>query len=1277
MKRIYGLLAVAVLGLASCTNDATEDLVTVPGSGEGKTTLTATIADAAVRTELGEKTAEGKYPLYWSAGDVVSVNGEAVEVAIREDATLADLETSASAPYRVVYPYVEGMNPAHVRFADMQAYTAGTFAPASAPMYGYSENAAISMNHLSGVLRFSITAAEALTLNNIVVTAEQAISGDFALDFRTGEIAAVEGASSNTMTYTFAEGEGVLSTKESVFFMTIPAGEYGVVEALFTTTDGKAMTARFNGGTVKAGVVREFKTIDFIHNTNVFLIYDEATLLEFAAKVAAGEFDYDVARVTASFAVSAETAAAWTPIEGFAGLLEGSDKVISGMQKPLFGTVTGHLRNVHLNSAYTVAPGETFGALAVTAGAGALIEMCEMTKDATISVAGTTEGTTLVGGVIATAEMGSELKGVVNNASITVTVNNSAAIVNVGGVLGHGFGNITNCKNTGAISAVGATLDDFHAGGLIAQMGTTSGKTYLITGCENTGDLLFDKSSTATLVYMGGVICLETKPTATTDLSMVEQTTNLGKLTFSGTIPTGGEGLLLGGVVARGYEHHFNCYNGKEGDTSLGAILANGTCENATTNMFIGGVAAWIDSSPSADIYYSENWASVTYDSMVTLDTQYAAGVVSYKSNSDDQGDIRYCTNHGPITGTCTSGTNMNIAGIVCHCNCKNVGCINNGDITLNIQSANAFYACGVASVQKGQRIYDATNNGNIVVNGIGQQEMFDNNGYIGGCYGEGTQSIVRSKNTNGGLNNGNITVKNLIGADGGKVFLGGVAAYIGSGATNQYLTNTGNILAQNCTFLETFVVGGTVAQTTSPLAGKAGVLDGSDPYVSNSGNITLKKVSVTGNLYVAGVLCYEEDTDRFTGLKNTGRILIDSECSIIGGGYIGGIFGSMRASLAEDPTDLNNNLVNMGDIFFNGSSTGRVQIGGIVAFMTEELLTATDTKAAAFGRGILDARNEGNINVGIDPETGNDCTTEQALASYLYVAGISAQHQQTKSGNLYNYGNITIGSKMNQTGSQCYVAGICPYINKAISAGKIVENHGDITFRGTTAATYANFAGCTGRTVTSRHSAAFTNTGDLNIAGKQTGTSAEAGVCVGGCIAYSTVGYGDVAHTNSGKVSVSMESTLPTYVGGVVGYNGRSKSSSSTIQSHSNSGAVSYTGKCASDVFVGGIIGAGNGNASSYKTVKYFVKNSSNTGAVIAAKPTCVNLFVGSIGGWVDGADDGSNTATDDVRAITDDNVTGIVYYDGDAGKLYGLNAEYTDADGNIALPGVPATSW
>ncbi|MBE6198568.1 MAG: hypothetical protein E7141_07885, partial [Rikenellaceae bacterium] len=75
MKNLFKiLLAVVALAVVGCTTDTTDDLAVDFNKGNGQTTITLSLD--GTRTHLGAKGEEG-YPLYWSKGDQIALNGVA------------------------------------------------------------------------------------------------------------------------------------------------------------------------------------------------------------------------------------------------------------------------------------------------------------------------------------------------------------------------------------------------------------------------------------------------------------------------------------------------------------------------------------------------------------------------------------------------------------------------------------------------------------------------------------------------------------------------------------------------------------------------------------------------------------------------------------------------------------------------------------------------------------------------------------------------------------------------------------------------------------------------------------------------------------------------------------------------------------------------------------------------------------------------------------------------------------------------------------------------
>ena len=176
MKNLTKIFMAVVAGMFafSCVTDTTEDLGVNIEAGNGAGVTELTLSMEKVRTHLGDAVVneEGKtlYPLYWSEGDAISVNGQASlaleGVAEESVAATFKFENKLQAPYCVVYPASavaaveegEEVTPAPVTvypvtFLASQPYTVGTFAPQAAPMYAYAseETAELELKHLTNI----------------------------------------------------------------------------------------------------------------------------------------------------------------------------------------------------------------------------------------------------------------------------------------------------------------------------------------------------------------------------------------------------------------------------------------------------------------------------------------------------------------------------------------------------------------------------------------------------------------------------------------------------------------------------------------------------------------------------------------------------------------------------------------------------------------------------------------------------------------------------------------------------------------------------------------------------------------------------------------------------------------------------------------------------------------------------------------------------------------------------------------------------------------------
>ena len=267
MKRvlIYTFASVALL-FTACVKSSDDITPT-----DGATSLTISLEQT--RTSLGDKVGDN-YPVYWSEGDKIAINGEcstpaSINAENRASASFT-VDANLASPYCITYPYTSATTTStpKVVFPAEQSYTEGTFSTESAPMCGYATTTAKSINlsHLAGVLRLPVKAEqEGIVLDKVVITSKTGakIAGTFSVDCKSATITPSEECY-NAITYSLPDNFTLSTTTAESLFITIPSGNIGECTIEFIEASGKKMTSQWRASTaVKAGVVREFKTITY------------------------------------------------------------------------------------------------------------------------------------------------------------------------------------------------------------------------------------------------------------------------------------------------------------------------------------------------------------------------------------------------------------------------------------------------------------------------------------------------------------------------------------------------------------------------------------------------------------------------------------------------------------------------------------------------------------------------------------------------------------------------------------------------------------------------------------------------------------------------------------------------------------------------------------------------------------------------------------------------------------------------------------------------------
>ena len=217
--------------------------------------LQAGVEQTAVKTVMGDKS-ESKYPIYWSEGDVIAVNGSLSQPLAAGDAGTSsvtftfDEKPATAGVYNVVYPGTTTSG--RVVFPASQSYVENSFCPGAAPLIGQTDNLEepVSLHTCAAVVRFSIKGDVTLASMDVAAPSGEKISGEFDLNL------VPQAGASAQMAYSFGSGLTLSETPKAVVF-TVPAGSYQKgLRAVLHANNSSTMTLSFftSGATLEAEV---------------------------------------------------------------------------------------------------------------------------------------------------------------------------------------------------------------------------------------------------------------------------------------------------------------------------------------------------------------------------------------------------------------------------------------------------------------------------------------------------------------------------------------------------------------------------------------------------------------------------------------------------------------------------------------------------------------------------------------------------------------------------------------------------------------------------------------------------------------------------------------------------------------------------------------------------------------------------------------------------------------------------------------------------------------
>lgn len=531
MKNKLLLISFAALAIASCSKNEL-----VPSS---QTRLDAILAGDPVeetKTAIGEKTEQG-YPVVWTVGDCISVNGcpsqELAEGDIDGKKASFTIEGVITSPYKAVYPLSAAEwngEDCTVKLPATQNYVAGSFDPAASVML--SSGKSLTFQNVLAYLKLTVNRGEtdaAISEVKVAGNNGEALSGSFAAVF--GDICTIASEGNGEAVTLDCGAEGVaLGTP---LIIALPAKAYaGGLNITVTTLDGKVQkvtsSKEFNACAGKIyttsftfsetpvqepEIATEADLIAFLNaadggvkctNTTAAVAKENAEFGDYSQWVASDGKVHITADITLTQTVdwSATESARSCTVSNFDGIIDGGGHTITfegAVKTPMFINLYGIISDLKFAGNMTVTHSPYLGAPFVcVVQEGGIIDNC------------------------------------VNKMNVNYSTSDKAEWENlyIAGIAVRSYGKIQNCVNEGTIEAAGRIGTTAFVGGICAVVYEKAA----VASCINRGNIVttIKKTSDGTtdLARAGGV--------ASWVYGKLEDCTNEADIVFTGKLGFGG-----------------------------------------------------------------------------------------------------------------------------------------------------------------------------------------------------------------------------------------------------------------------------------------------------------------------------------------------------------------------------------------------------------------------------------------------------------------------------------------------------------------------------------------------------------------------------------------------------------------------------------------------------------------------------------------------------------------------------------------------------------------
>ncbi len=957
MKRVSIIVGLALVMLtASCSKDATTD-----NNPSLKTTLGVAIDTPQSRTYIGDVNSDGTYPILWSEGDKVVVNGVVTTVDSKYVGTSSlTVEALVADEYKIAYPG-ELIDGDVLTISEVQRFVEGSFAVGSGVLVGYSQTESIRLKNLYGYLKFSVANAANVDRVTVIANGGEAISGTFAIDYKNAAISVLAGKDIIRVTEVSAT-DGVATV-----VVAVPAGNYSkgfTVKVQDNRNGVMTKSLKGAGATIEAGVIYTMPQLSFAKTSTETLIMTANDLVDFIS-LANGSAGYD----------------RWVNTDGEVKL--GADIDLKGVNlaqlKSFAGKFNGQgfaFKNWNTKLAFigTLSEGGVLKNLVID-------QSCSFNPDLSIK---NQHIAIIVGYAVGLVD------GCVNNADVTLNGNVTVDSKRFGPIVASGYGIIKDCINNGDFICNFPVVDQaIYVGGIVGYSNPSvdngQGEIF-VENCINNGDVKVTIDDKPGRAIVGGVVGsttlsaqYKTEGDKNTPIEIGSEGTianciNNGEVSY--TFKTLGTGTYtnVGGVVGYAQALITDCQNSGKvsfvtplSDTEAGTRPATGGIVGSTLHSVINCVN-------HGEVYVSGTWGSAgTAGATATGGQNHPnfggiAGSVGHYSLFTSQ-VLTNCTNYGKLilkpTTTSSAGTRQYFGGVVGWTSATVSECYNYGQVEANATGLYAYFGGIVGLTKDGSTttncanygqltmihdlsscsrsdVYDGSENvktfyggvigyaQDIVSNcnnyGVGEYHTNAINSYCGGTIGYATAtSPVTNCSNNAALTCSINTIANVLSDYTGGApyhYIGGV---VGSGAGSlDSVTNS----AEGALTVYTNVSG--------DFGGVVGYTSGHNIKLSNAAPMTIDCTYMGQNcnraVMIGGVIAknYAKTSTSKVNVdscSNSGKITVKNHACTESYSYLGGIIGSNDADGIASIKD----CTSTGDIEFDCPSI--IRLGGIAAY--------------------------------------------------------------------------------------------------------------------------------------------------------------------------------------------------------------------------------------------------------------------------------------------------------------------------------------------------------